>query len=260
MRFVIRRPRGAQLWTVVTSGLFAALCLAWAIYSVLSSGYATTAVALGLTVWWSIPVVGALTMPTAIAEVSHDSDGTTLRPDRRLERVGQLMLIVGIPVAAAFGILALRGDLVVPGPQDPAGVGPTLIRNYGYAFGICTFVLLIYWWRMRRNGGMGRVRLTVDGFEFLDGLQSAEGHWSEVTAVTNDLPDLVHARTPLGIVMGDGRKAVIRSSSMYAGPDGRALYELVRYYWQHPDSRVELTNDGAIDRFHTTQRLCISEK
>jgi hypothetical protein len=32
------------------------------------------------------------------------------------------------------------------------------------------------------------------------------------------------------------------------GPDGSAMRDLVRFYWQHPDSRGELTDGRALER------------
>lgn len=51
--------------------------------------------------------------------------------------------------------------------------------------------------------------------------------------MTDQLDGVEGRFTPLVFRSADGSIASIESSAMYAGPDGRPLYELVRYYWQH---------------------------
>jgi hypothetical protein len=36
-------------------------------------------------------------------------------------------------------------------------------------------------------------------------------------------------------------------------PDGSAMRELVRFYWQHPESRDELTDESALKRLAQLQ-------
>lgn len=191
-------------------------------------------------------------MTTAAPECSYDANGTTLRPDQRLERVGRMTYVLGIPACAAMGILGIY-DMVQQGISPlhaSAGDNPVEVigRLYKLAFGVCAFVLIPFWLSQRKNG-MGWIRLNADGYQFLDGLKTGSGRWGDLEAVTDQLDGVEGRFTPLAFRSTDGKVTSIESSAMYAGPDGRPLYELVRYYWQHPESRGELTDGQALERF-----------
>lgn len=228
------------------------MCLIWAATSAWSGRYVTAVVALSLTVWWFIALRTPFAMTMATPECSYDANGTTLRPDRRLEQLGRQVCVLGIPTCAAMGLLGIY-DMVHQGISPlhlSDGDNPIEVigRLYKLAFGLGTFVFVIYWHSMRRNG-MAWLRLNADGYQFLDGLHTGNGRWSDLAAVTNQLDGVRGRFTPLVFKSTDGSVASIESSAMYSGPDGRPLYELVRYYWQHPESRGELTDGQALERF-----------
>lgn len=228
------------------------VCLIWAGASAWSGRYVSAVVALGLAAWWFNALRAPFTTATAHAERSYDANGTTLRPDQRLEHVGRMTYVLGIPVCAAMGLLGIY-DMVHQGisPMHVSdGDNPVDVigRLYKLVFGMCAFVLIPFWLSQRKNG-MGWIRLDSDGYRFLDGLNKGGGRWNDLEAVTDQLDGARGRFTPLVFRSADGSIASIESSAMYAGPDGRPLYELVRYYWQHPESRGELTNGQALERF-----------
>lgn len=228
------------------------VCLIWAGASAWSGRYVTAAVAVGLAAWWFNALRAPFAMTTAAPECSYDANGTTLRPDQRLERVGRMTYVLGIPACAAMGILGIY-DMVQQGISPlhaSAGDNPVEVigRLYKLAFGVCAFVLIPFWLSQRKNG-MGWIRLNADGYQFLDGLKTGSGRWGDLEAVTDQLDGVEGRFTPLAFRSTDGKVTSIESSAMYAGPDGRPLYELVRYYWQHPESRGELTDGQALERF-----------
>jgi hypothetical protein len=47
-------------------------------------------------------------------------------------------------------------------------------------------------------------------------------------------------------VMSDDSAPTLAAGSIT--PDGSALRELVRFYWEHPESRDELTDGRAVER------------
>ena len=65
--------------------------------------------------------------------------------------------------------------------------------------------------------------------------------------VTGEAPGQ-QAPTPGSVVcvMSDDTAPTIAARSFT--PDGKALRELVRFYWQHPESRDELTDGAAVER------------
>jgi len=68
-----------------------------------------------------------------------------------------------------------------------------------------------------------------------------------VEDVTDEAPGQT-APTPNAIVMvmADGSAPTMAAAS--CTPDGVALRQLVRFYWQHPDNRGELTDGRALKR------------
>lgn len=233
-------------------GAAVAVCLIWAVYSAWAGRYVTAVVALGLAAWWFNALRTPFAMATAAAGCTYDANGTVLRPDQRLERAGRMTYVLGIPACAAMGLLGIY-DMVQQGISPlhiSDGDSPVegIARLYKLVFGVCAFVLIPFWLSQRKNG-MSWIRLNADGYQFLDGLKRGSGLWSDLAAVTDQLDGVEGRFTPLAFRSTDGKVTSIQSSAMYAGPDGRPLYELVRHYWQHPESRGELTNGQALERF-----------
>ncbi|OBB87929.1 hypothetical protein A5779_32030 [Mycolicibacterium peregrinum] len=105
-------------------------------------------------------------------------------------------------------------------------------------------------WLMIRRGGMKYLRLTPAGYEVAEGYKLERGAWSEVADVTSMVPGS-NRQLPnaLVLVKSDGTAAVLAAGAIT--PGGRDLRELVRFYWQHPAYRDELTDDRALERLQS---------
>ena len=102
-------------------------------------------------------------------------------------------------------------------------------------------------WRNFRRGSTKYLRLTPSGFELEEGWRSQSGDWDQVKDVTDAAPGQQTSTSgPVVFVMSDGSAPTIAAGSMT--PNGKALRELVRFYWQHPESRGELTDGRALER------------
>ncbi|WP_131812949.1 hypothetical protein [Mycolicibacterium peregrinum] len=60
------------------------------------------------------------------------------------------------------------------------------------------------------------------------------------------------AKSPLVMAMAGGDFKLIKESSLYT-PNGAALLQFLRFYWLHPDSRSELTDERALERLREVQ-------
>ncbi len=140
-----------------------------------------------------------------------------------------------------FAIFAPIGKLDIPVPREMRYYLPFIAAG-----GAVSGALIL--WRAFNHGGMSYLRLSTRGFEFVDGLLSAHGEWEQVNDVTDRKP---HGRTPnkgaIVVVMRDGQTPTFSSSSSYT-EDNQALRRMVRFYWQHPECRVELTDGRALAR------------
>ena len=102
-------------------------------------------------------------------------------------------------------------------------------------------------WRNLRRGCTKYLRLTPDGFELAQGWRSESGDWDQVKDVTDAAPGQQTSTSgPVVFVMSDGSAPTIAAGSMT--PNGKALRELVRFYWRQPESRSELTDGRALER------------
>jgi hypothetical protein len=59
-----------------------------------------------------------------------------------------------------------------------------------------------------------------------------------------------YARCSITVELANGKTAALSNAENYA-TDGNALRELIRFYWQHPEHRVELSDGRAQERLST---------
>jgi hypothetical protein len=59
-----------------------------------------------------------------------------------------------------------------------------------------------------------------------------------------------YARCSITVELANGKTAALSNAENYA-MDGNTLRELIRSYWQHPEHRVELSDDRALERLST---------
>jgi hypothetical protein len=232
--------------TAILSGLFCgAFGVFSAVWTVLFIGrgeFLNAGVTLGVSTFcfgFIIPIFKVV--PGNIApRVKFDDGGTTFRPDAGIDIPIQTALFGSVLACALFVIFAPIGKVDIPVPHS---------MRYSIPFTSGVFLLMgvPLVWRNFRRGGTKYLRLTQNGYELAQGWGSAAGDWEQVQDVADEAPGQ-QAPTPGAIVfvMADDSAPTIAAGAIT--PDGTALRELVRFYWEHPESRGELTDGRAPKR------------
>lgn len=194
------------------------------------------AVVAGLLAWW----LRSHTSPRATV----DHTGTTLWPDPRLEAAIFIGLLATMLTAALFGMIFAT--------DDPDGYR-ILLPDWPPAVGIAILVLVVpptlaYLVAALLRGGTSRIRITAEGFEFANVIGSASGSWQEVVGITDSMPNQPRFLwKPLGVTMIDGTHRVLGAPGKYT-PHTAVLLGCLRFYWQNPYARSELTDQRAAQR------------
>ncbi|WKG04391.1 hypothetical protein [Mycolicibacterium sp. HK-90] len=226
-------------------GLMALACAVWAILALLRGHYATALVAFGATIFWLAPLLLWCIMPSVVAWGQSDPQGTTVRVDKRADALLSICVLAGFLALGSVGVLGAMNKLDLPLPPD---IGPM----FAMAFLGPAAVFLVAVWLTARRGGIGYIRLTPDGFKFVEAFSTSAGEWAQVIDVTDKAPADFSARSPLVMVMADGEARIIKESALYSR-DGEAIVQFVRFYWHHPENRAELTDGRALERLRAVQ-------
>jgi hypothetical protein len=213
-----------------------------------------------LAVILAVAVISISIIPAAATRLGHrlpprvsvDGSGTTWSNSRSRDISNG---------AVTLGLFASFGSLCVLGLAKRIHI--PLLDEYPsmyLAFGVVALVCVAGLVSMARRGTSAYVRLTPQGFAFAYGFAASTGRWSDVVAVTDDvLPmrfgigrfkiEQPGGPSPCAItmVMRDGPKYGVPDGN-YVAASGGALRELVRFYWQHPGERGELTDGRASER------------
>lgn len=217
---------------------------AWAVISISSGEYLTVAVVLGLAVFcfgFIVPFMKIVPGNVAPRGVS-DRDGTVIRPDPGIEW----------PMLAAFsGLVIASGLFAILFPINRLDIPvPSAMRVYlPFMAAAIALIGAPIVWRMLRLGGAYRLTLTREGFDLHSGGgRPRTGSWAHVVDVTDAVPGRTAADDPntIVIVMSDG--SVIKLPGASFTPSGDALRRFVRFYWEHPEDREELTDGRALER------------
>ena len=169
-----------------------------------------------------------------------DDAGTTFRPDRGIDVPVQISLLGLVVASALIAVLAPSGGLAIPVP-------PFMRWSLPLMSAVIVLMGAPMLWRNLRRGSTKYLRLTPDGFELSQGLRLNAGDWEQVRDVADEAPGQ-KAPTPGAIVfvMADDSSPTIAAGAIT--PAGTALRDLVRFYWEHPESRGELTDGRALKR------------
>lgn len=225
--------------------------MVWAAITFLRGSYVTALLCVGIAAWWTIPAIAQFIMPGLAPRVTCDNGVTTIRPDRRLDRMMLIGTIGGAPLLGLTAVLSAMGRLDLPTASVGSEGGvfawvPIICGGLAGVFAVF-FVLIV------KFGGIGYLRLGPEEFERAEALRkTATRRWDEVTDVSDTAPDRPQAIYPLVITTDDGERHSIDNSAMYTR-DGRTLYEFVRFYWLHPERRSELADGRALERFRQVQ-------
>ncbi|MBE1549907.1 hypothetical protein GGC64_003947 [Mycobacterium sp. OAS707] len=182
---------------------------------------------------------------TVTPRVEVDDAGTTFRPDRVIDTSIQVSLAGAVVACALIVVLVPLGKLDIPVP-------PFMRYSLPFVSAVLVAMGAPMLWRNVSRGSTKYLRVTPAGFELSEGFRSNSGGWEQVHDVTDEEPSK-QAPTPNAIVfvMSDESTATIAAGGMT--PYGAALRELVRFYWQHPESRGELTDGRALKRLAQIQ-------
>jgi hypothetical protein len=247
-----RRQTKAQRRLLLTClGIVQAAILAWAVITFLRGSYLTALLCVGVAAWWTIPAVAQSIMPGLVPRVTCDDAETTIRPDRRLDRLMLIATLGGAPLLGLCAVLSALGRLDLP--TSSAGSEGGLFAWVPIMCGGLAGVFAVFFALIVKFGGIGYLRLSPEGFERAEAFRkTATRRWDEVTDVSDTAPDRPQAICPLVITTDDGEQHSIDNSAMYTR-EGRTLYEFVRFYWLHPERRVELADGRAVERFLQVQ-------
>jgi hypothetical protein len=228
-------------------GTFGVFCAVWTALFIVRGELLNAVVTLGVSAFCLGFIAPFLkVVPGNIASHADcDGKGTTFRPDRGIDIPIQISIFGLVLASALFTIFAPLGKVDIPVP-------PSMRYSIPFTTGVVLLMGVPLVWRNFRRGGIKYLRLTPEGFELEQGWRSQSGDWAQVQGVNDEAPGQ-QAPTPDAIVfvMSDGSAPTLAAGSMT--PNGSAMRELVRFYWEHPESRDELTDGGALKRFAQIQ-------
>jgi len=240
--------KSSVILPAVVFGAFAIFTTAVAIFQLIDAEIPSAVVALGGTAFCLGFVIPAFTIgPGRVApRIESAVEGTTFRPDRGVEIPMQAAMAGALVSSTLILILLPAGRLAIPVP-------PNMRYALPFAAAIAVVCIAPMLWRNIKRGSASYLRLTERGFEFVQGWHPRGAEWASVQDVAADAPNQ-KAATPGAIVfiLGDGT-ALSFTATAYT-PGGDALRELVRYYWSHPESRDELSDDRSRTRLMATLR------
>ncbi|MGV0656714.1 hypothetical protein ABQE48_22965 [Mycolicibacterium thermoresistibile] len=150
---------------------------------------------------------------------------------------------MAIVVAAVLYLAFAPFDLVDFVPTGtmrvilPVGLASLVVFGVPILYGVFT------------RGGVGYLRVDPIGFEVWNGQWGSlvRGTWDEIEQILGAPP---RGRKPFHevvfFVLPKGRSAMLIADSITG--NSAALREWVRFYWQHPDYRAELSDARALRR------------
>jgi hypothetical protein len=235
------RTSVAVAYLSVVFGAFGLLSTIWVFVSVGRGEYLSAIVALGAAIFscGMIAMLAIVASRRVTPHVTCDEDGILIRPDRRVDGLLMASTFAGFVAMALYAIFTPLGALNIRAPRG----------NGQYLLLICAAAALVGIFTLRQiiaRRGTSYLHMTEDGIETGNTMTSVERSWDEVADIT-DRPR--KARRPSGttyITTADGHTRVLPSD--WYTPGGYALRELVRFYWQHPEARDELTDGRAEQR------------
>lgn len=227
------------------NAVLAAVCGIWAFGAIKHLNFITAVIAVGLITTCLLVAIQLAASKSAVVQAAFDESGMLLRPDSRLEptqrRLNLALALSGLSMLIAW----LTGWLYMPLPD---GIGDVFPICFGAAGVVAGWFCFVFW----RQGGTSYLLLTPQDFEFPNLGSLNSGKWDDIAAVADELPSEGRFWTPMVITMKDGSRFVMDSPGSYT-PKGTALIELVRFYWRHPEQRIELTDGRALDRLRALE-------
>lgn len=235
-----------KLSTAILGGLFfggfGVFSTAWTVLFVLRGEVLNAFVTLGVSAFcFGLIIPMFAVVPGNVApRVDVDDAGTTFRPDRAVDLPIQIGFGLAVIASAIYTIFAPAGMVTIPVPA-------AMRYSLPFTSGVLLLIAAPHLWRNLRRGCTKYLRLTPAGFVLEEGWRSESGDWLQVKDVTDQIPGGKKSTSgPIVFVMSDDSTPTIAAGGMT--PDGTALRELIRFYWEHPESRDELTDGRAVER------------
>lgn len=173
---------------------------------------------------------------------TYGADGTVISTPMFANSMFTTGFVAGVPAAAAYLVCAPFGlvDYV------PSGVLRVAVPSF------CVFVVIFGargLYRMSQHGSESYLRLDPRGFEVWSGYWGSfgRGNWEDIEQILDQPPRGRKVKRELIIFLRPkGRSPMLVADAVTA--DSVALREWVRFYWQHPECRVELTDGRGLQR------------
>jgi hypothetical protein len=208
----------------------------------------SAAVALGGATFCLGPVIPLFrTVPGRVTpRIRVDGEGTVFRPDPGID-IPMQAAVVGAVVACVLIIILLpAGKLAIPVP-------PHMRYSLPFMAGVLAVTGIPMVYRNLLRGSMSYLRLTPTGFELAQDWQPQRGEWASVTDVSAEVPgQKTSTPSTIAFLMTDDSTPWMAAGTLT--PEGSALRDLVRFYWQHPEARDELTDGRAALRLTESLR------
>lgn len=170
---------------------------------------------------------------------ASDRGGLLIRPDLRVDAALIGATVGGLVAMLTYAICAPLDQITISVPRN----------GERYYVAACAIAVVVGSFSVRQivlRRGTNYVRLTEDGLEMGNTMTSVTRSWSEVDDVS-DRPQNGRSGTGTTYVKtSDGQVRDIPSD--WYTPNGRVLRELIRFYWQHPEARGELSDTRAVSR------------
>ncbi len=224
--------------------MLAAVCWIWAGFAAIQFSLITVIVALGLslTCFYLISVLRA--SKDVSVQTSFDGAGTVIRPDVRITKNMHRLLVTGTLSMGLMFAAWVIGVLYLP-LGDVRHVFPI-------AFGAAAVPMAWLWLKDSTQGGLSYLFLGPDGIEFAGFIAPKSAKWEDVKSIADKLPNEERFWNPMVVTLKNGKNLLMEAPGTYT-PKGTALIEMVRFYWQHPEQRDELTDGRALQHLPIPQ-------
>lgn len=228
-------------------GVFGILAATWAVRSVGRAEYLSAIVALGAAVF-SFGMIAMLILVASrnvAPRVVGNESGVLVRPDRRVDGLLTTATFAGFVTMALYTIFTPLGRLNIVAPQG----------NAQYLLVVCaagTLIGVISLRQIIKQRGTSSLQMGRDGLVTGNTMTTVERSWDEVAEIA-DGPR--KARRPNGgtyITTADGHTRVLPGN--WYTPGGQVLCEWIRFYWENPEAREELTDGRAVRRLESECR------
>ncbi|KWX68131.1 hypothetical protein ASJ79_19040 [Mycobacterium sp. NAZ190054] len=232
--------------TATVCGTVGVFCAVWTFRLFEQGRYLSMAVVVGFAVFaFAILAVRVIVATGRVApRVEYGDAGTELRPDRKVDRLALLSTLAGFASLLLFTVFGPLGMAELPGLAREQKWF-VLVSAAGVVFGLPSL------WRIGTQGGMSYLRLGDGGVQAGDAYSRAEYRWDDLSDVADRSrhSHWAHTAGSTYLTTSDGRTRMLASD--WYTPGGRALRKLVRFYWQYPECRDELTDGRAAQRLES---------